>query len=43
MKYRAIELIKEDKLLKQWDADELAESLVYSLSYSQGDGVSFRK
>ena len=43
MKYRAIELIKENKLLKQWDADELAESLVYSLSYSQGDGVSFRK
>ena len=43
MKYRAIELIKEDKLLKQWDAEELAESLVYSLSYSQGDGVSFRK
>ena len=43
MKYKAIELIKEDKLLKQWDAEYLAESLAYSLSYSQGDGVSFRK
>lgn len=43
IKYKAIELIKESKLLKQWNAEELAESLVYSLSCSQGDGVAFRK
>lgn len=43
MKYKAIELIKESKLLKQWDAEVLAESIVYSLSCSQGDGVAFRK
>lgn len=43
MKYKAVELIKESKLLKQWDAEVLAESIVYSLSCSQGDGVAFRK
>ena len=43
MKYKAIELIKESKLLKQWDAEVLAESIAYSLSCSQGDGVAFRK
>ena len=43
IKERAIELIEESRLLRQWDAKELAESIVYSLSCSQGDWVSFRK
>jgi hypothetical protein len=41
MQYRASELIQESKLLSKWDAKELAESIEYSLSNSQGDGVCF--
>lgn len=41
MQYRASELIQESKLLSKWDAKELAKSIRYSLSNSQGDGVCF--
>lgn len=43
MKDQAIELIHQSKLLTNFDAKTLANSLNYSLWYSQGDGVSFRK
>lgn len=43
MQEHAKELIKQSKLLEPFDADTLADSIQYSLSYSQGDGVSFRK
>lgn len=43
MQEHAKELIKQSKLLAPFDADTLAESIQYSLWYSQGDGVSFRK
>lgn len=43
LKDRAIQLIKESDILTPWHgiASELADSIEYSLSYSQGDGVCF--
>ena len=43
IKDRAVELIQESEVLAPWHdiASELADSIEYSLSYSQGDGVCF--
>lgn len=43
LKDRAIQLIKESDILTPWHAQayDLADSIEYSLSYSQGDGVCF--
>ena len=41
LKDYARELMHESTILNDWDHDYLADSMTYSLSYSQGDGVAF--